>query len=130
MKDRIFVYGTLKKGFGNAQWFLSDSQFLGNATVKGQLLNIVGSFPGLIGSDDQKSMVHGEVYLVDNPTLARLDHLENEGILYHRKSTIAQMTTNCKGDDYQGQKAKVVWTYFWGKSQSQNFPIITSGNWE
>lgn len=125
MVHRVFVYGTLKQGFSNGH-FLEDCLFLGNASIKGQLLDI-GHFPGLVGSDDWKSRVWGEVYLVTHDILAQLDRLEGEGSLYLRKSVIVRMETNCKGKPYLGQKAKLVWAYFWGSHT--DYAVIESGNW-
>lgn len=119
----VFVYGTLKRGHYNHN-HLEKSLFLSNAQVKGELLDI-GPFPGLLGKKNDNSkpkFVQGEVYLVDNETLARLDKLEGEGSLYHRKSTIA----HCG----QHRTARVfsVWAYYWGSHT--DYPVIESGEWE
>lgn len=119
----VFVYGSLKQGFHNHH-HLEKSLFLGNGQVKGELLDIRprGDFPALLGKkndDSNPTWVHGEVYIVDNKTLAQLDILEGEGQLYDRKPTIAQL----------GERRVAVWAYFWGSKQSQNFPIIESGYW-
>lgn len=121
----IFVYGTLKQGEGNHR-YLENSIFLGNAQVKGELLDI-GPFPALLGKKDDISKptwVQGEVYLVDNQTLARLDRLESEGSLYHRKSTIAHF-----GQHRTDRMAQTlaVWSYFWGSHT--DYAVIKSGNW-
>jgi gamma-glutamylcyclotransferase (GGCT)/AIG2-like uncharacterized protein YtfP len=42
-----------------------------------------GSFPGVIDGGDQS--IWGEIYNVDNHTLAQLDHLEGNGMLYQRR---------------------------------------------
>jgi gamma-glutamylcyclotransferase (GGCT)/AIG2-like uncharacterized protein YtfP len=132
----VFVYGTLKKSFPNDH-YLTDSIFLGKATIQGQLLNI-GPFPGLIGTGSKKDRVQGEIYIVDNETLARLDRLEGEGSLYLRKSVIAEQevapifctgpgSSNCKGHEWQGDRRIAVWTYFW--NGSKDLPVIESGYW-
>lgn len=117
----VFVYGTLKKGHRNHQ-ILENSDFIGNATVKGILLDI-GPFPALLPKKEgDNSRVTGEVYLVDEATLTRLDQLEREGEMYHRKSTRAIYS------DMDYHLSKVCHTYFWGLNQ--DYTVIESGNWE
>lgn len=128
----VFVYGSLKQGFHNHH-HLEKSLFLGNAQVKGELLDIRprGDFPALLGKKNDASKptwVQGEVYIVDNDTLAQLDILEGEGQLYDRKPTIAQMDV-LEGEGHEWERRLAVWAYFWGSKQSQNFPIIESGYW-
>ncbi len=88
---KVFVYGTLMSGMG-ASDFMPKDGFIGNATIKGKLYHL-GGFPGVkLEGDD---VVHGEVYEVDNATLAMLDGYEGyykddpEGSLYLRKTTQA-----------------------------------------
>lgn len=118
----VFVYGTLKQGHYNHS-HLENSLFLGNAQVKGELLDI-GPFPALLGkeNDDSKpTWVQGEVFLVDNDTLARLDRLEGEGSLYHRKPTIAHFGT------HRTTRSLAVQAYFWGSHT--DYAVIPSGYW-
>lgn len=79
----VFVYGTLKEGFGNNQ-LLTTSRKLGNAvTVDNFILTNVG-FPYMIIPDEvtgsekpQERPVLGEVYEVtDEAVMASLDRLE------------------------------------------------------
>jgi gamma-glutamylcyclotransferase (GGCT)/AIG2-like uncharacterized protein YtfP len=82
-RHRVFVYGTLKKGIHNHR-LLENAEFIGRAyTVDGFKMYSVG-FPVIRFSDDGDP-VYGEVYDVDDETLKRLDHLENEGVMYNRK---------------------------------------------
>jgi len=116
----VFVYGTLKKGYPNHR-YLENSDFMGNATINGTLLDI-GSFPALLPKKEgDNSQVIGEVYGIDNETLANLDSLEGEGIMYHRKSTGVIFTGPCY------HLSKVCHTYFWGLSQ--DYEVIASGEW-
>ena len=77
MSDLVFVYGTLKKGYGNHH-LLKNAEFVGDATVKGTLY--VEGLPMYRSEGD--GVVHGELYQVDNVTLGALDMLEG-----YRKST-------------------------------------------
>jgi gamma-glutamylcyclotransferase (GGCT)/AIG2-like uncharacterized protein YtfP len=96
-KHRVFVYGTLKRGIHNHR-LLEKSQFIGEAfTVEKFRMYNVG-FPIIHESDhpDAKS-VFGEVYDVDDETLARLDSLEAEGKMYDRKAVTVYLTSGPPG---------------------------------
>jgi len=81
----VFVYGSLKQGFGNHR-LLSFSQFLGEATTKDSHFSMIslGGFPGVF--DDGESRISGEVYRVNDSTLRNLDGLESEGSFYSRRT--------------------------------------------
>jgi gamma-glutamylcyclotransferase (GGCT)/AIG2-like uncharacterized protein YtfP len=67
----VFVYGTLKKGYGN-NFYLNNSTFLGTGTVKGELYKS-GHLPYLVeGKDDIK----GEAYIVPIEDYAYIRSLE------------------------------------------------------
>ena len=90
MTHRVFVYGTLKRGYPNNP-LLEGSEFLGEAVtvltykaVNVPILNMVWtSFP-VVMPDPSGKPVAGELYTVDDATLARLDQLEREGRSYDR----------------------------------------------
>jgi gamma-glutamylcyclotransferase (GGCT)/AIG2-like uncharacterized protein YtfP len=74
----VFVYGTLKRGYGN-HGILSDAIFLGKATTKkkwAMIDNANGSFPYMLEENEKGYHVEGEVYLVDDSELQNLDFLE------------------------------------------------------
>lgn len=71
MSHLVFVYGTLKKGFHN-HGLLEESEYEGPGKVPGHLY-VVG-LPYYKKADD--GVVYGELYRVDDNTLARLDRLE------------------------------------------------------
>ena len=84
-KTKVFVYGTLKKGYGN-HYLLADSKFVGEATSVSKWLMIGKDmpFPYLLNRDNTKGKhIKGEVYEVDSNTLKRLDALE--GVPTHYK---------------------------------------------
>ena len=70
----IFVYGTLKKGFYNHKYFLKDARFIGPAKAVGFQIFSLGSFPGM----DRKggSIVHGEIYEVEDNIFQAISHME------------------------------------------------------
>lgn len=81
----VFTYGTLKKGHGNHR-LLTGSHFVSEAETRHRfkMYDVVG-FPVLIGPTVDGHRVRGEVYLVDDKTMAQLDRLESAGRVYDRK---------------------------------------------
>jgi gamma-glutamylcyclotransferase (GGCT)/AIG2-like uncharacterized protein YtfP len=69
MRDLLFVYGTLMRGFDNpmAQLLTRSADYLGPVTCRGRLYR-VKHYPGLVLSDAADDFVHGELY--------RLRHVE------------------------------------------------------
>lgn len=89
MKTLVFVYGTLKRGYGNHH-ILKNAKFVskGETVAKCRLFN--AGFPVLrrrLNRDGKwNAPVRGEVFIVtDADTMARLDALESEGRMYHRR---------------------------------------------
>jgi gamma-glutamylcyclotransferase (GGCT)/AIG2-like uncharacterized protein YtfP len=82
MMHRVFVYGTLLAGESNHH-VLGGAEFLGRArTAPAFELYTFGPYPGLVAGGQTR--VVGEVYAVDDETLARLDWLEGYPHLYDR----------------------------------------------
>ena len=63
---RVFVYGTLKRGFRWHDSFMTNCTFLRSTIIKGfKLHNYVnGSYPIMVQSDNPLDAVYGEVYSV------------------------------------------------------------------
>lgn len=95
MSHLVFVYGSLKKGFHNHRLVKRADLDLGAATTAQSYLMLGGfSFPFLIDPatlarktdlSDVIGRVRGEVYEVDDATLARLDLLEGHPEFYKRE---------------------------------------------
>jgi gamma-glutamylaminecyclotransferase len=90
MTHRVFVYGTLKRGYPNNP-MLEGCEFLGEAVtvltykaVTVPAYKMVGTGFPVIMPDPSGKPVAGELYTVDDATLARLDQLEREGRSYDR----------------------------------------------
>ncbi|MEN1760525.1 gamma-glutamylcyclotransferase family protein [Anoxynatronum sibiricum] len=81
MEVQVFVYGTLMQRQSNHH-YLSNSQRLGEGIVQGYQLYHLGAYPGMVPSAG--SEVKGEVYRINETTLAQLDELEDEGGEYRR----------------------------------------------
>lgn len=105
----VFVYGTLKYGHGNWSWALSDEDYLGPRTTSEEfVLGDMGfpfAFPkgaleGLDVDEELFKPVLGDLFEVSSmTTMNKLDSLESEGSLYHRK--LAQLTDGTTAWMYQ-----------------------------
>lgn len=110
----MFVYGTLLEGQPNHR-FLARARLLGEAMTKAEFeLRDLGSYPALVPGGEQA--VRGEVYEVDEPTLASLDRLEGHPRFY-RRSCVALA---------DGAMAE---TYLLSPHQVGGRPVIASGCW-
>ena len=72
ISDRLFVYGTLMRGFDHPMAKLPSrsADFLGDARCRGRLY-LVKHYPGLVLSDDPADIVFGEVYRLRVPRRTR-----------------------------------------------------------
>src|ERR1700687_2525144 len=68
MQERLFVYGTLMRGFDHpmAQLLSRSADFIGEARCQGRLY-LVKHYPGLVLSDDPADVVFGELYRLRAP---------------------------------------------------------------
>jgi gamma-glutamylcyclotransferase (GGCT)/AIG2-like uncharacterized protein YtfP len=83
---RIFIYGTLKKGFSNSS-LLNSSEYLGeDITVQRYPIFIDPSFgfPYLLSEEGRGKFIKGEVYDVTDDTLKAMDIFEGSPDLYKR----------------------------------------------
>lgn len=82
-KHLIFVYGTLKRGWGN-NVIIRDQRFLGEAftLVPNFRMYSLGGYPGVVAGDRQ---IKGEVWEVDDNAFNRCDRLEGNPEFYKRE---------------------------------------------
>lgn len=113
-EHRIFVYGTLRRGESNAH-LMDGARFVRDAqTPPAFTLFALDGHPGM--GPDGHDAVHGEVYDVDELTLARLDRLEAHPTWYERLPiTLAD--------------GEVVETYILPPRFTAGCPVISSGDW-
>ena len=79
---RLFVYGTLKRGFRNA-FYLKDADYLGDfTTCTDYSMYDFGGYPAV--SQESGSAIAGEVYELSPENLAATDRLEWYPDLYQR----------------------------------------------
>jgi len=93
----VFVYGTLKEGYGN-NYLLSSSEKVSSGVMEGYKLYDCG-FPIAVKSDGD--FISGEVYDIgdDAMVLNRLDRLESEGSMYNRVDNFGT-SLYVGGEDY------------------------------
>lgn len=93
-----FVYGTLMSGYGNHR-LLQDSTFYApGITVDQYNFFTLGPFPAVQKSEtaDDQHRVEGELYQINDRTLARLDQLESNGSLYLRRRRAIEVFLEAK----------------------------------
>lgn len=122
---RIFVYGTLLAGFGNHRLISQQGgQFVGEAVLPGFELFSFGGFPGIRRTDREGSVVHGEVWNVED--IAPLDRLEGHPNFYLRTPVDVVEAP----DGYPYHEGAMVWeveTYV--PTGQYSYPTIASGSW-
>ncbi len=83
---RVAVYGTLKRGQRNHDWYLAGSEFLGSGTTARPFQMYCVGFPVVVpGPNGRRIAV--EIYEVSKSVKERLDRLEGNGRMYERKRT-------------------------------------------
>jgi gamma-glutamylcyclotransferase (GGCT)/AIG2-like uncharacterized protein YtfP len=125
ISDRLFVYGTLMRGFDHpmAQLLSRSADFLGQARCRGRLY-LIKHYPGLVLSDDPADVVFGELYRLRAPQelLREFDMYEACGEGFAQPTEyIRQMLPVTQND--QTEKA---WTYLYNWPVAQ-LPRIASG---
>jgi len=119
----IFVYGTLLKGEPNHR-VLGKSEFVRTGVTQPifQLVSM-GGFPAMVYDPVLgNTAVKGEVYAVDQQTLARLDMLEGHPTMYVRSRIYLAREPGAKHQ-------LVVYTYLMRPHQIDGRPEIESGGW-
>lgn len=81
--ELVFVYGSLKRGFGN-NGVIANQQFVGEAVTEDSVWSMVslGGFPGVINGNKK---ISGEVWSVNERGMRGLDALEGNGHFYTRE---------------------------------------------
>ena len=124
--DRLFVYGTLMRGFDHpmARLLSANADFMGEAKCRGRLY-LVKHYPGLVLSDDPADIVFGELYRLRerDAMLREFDIYEacGEGFAppteYSRKMLQVTLDNGAVSE---------VWTYLYNWPVTQ-LPRIASG---
>jgi gamma-glutamylcyclotransferase (GGCT)/AIG2-like uncharacterized protein YtfP len=117
ISDRLFVYGTLMRGYVHpmARLLSANADFLAEATCRGRLYR-VKHYPGLVLSDDADEIVHGELYRLRAPQdlLREFDMYEACGEGFPEPTQyVRQMLAVTLADGSAGE----AWTYIY------NWPV-------
>ena len=96
---RVFVYGTLKRGYRNHH-LLAHSVLIGRAYTASPYCMLDGEYPVLRDLGEDLSPVAGEIYEVDPQTLSALDELEGvaEGLYDRVEIDVVQIAEGRQGE--------------------------------
>ena len=126
MQDRLFVYGTLMRGFDHpmAQLLSRSADFIGEARCQGRLY-LVKHYPGLVLSDDPNDVVFGELYRLYQPRelLREFDMYEACGEGFVEPTEYVRRLLTVTRD---GQTPDETWTYVYNWPVAR-LPRIASG---
>ena len=78
-----FVYGTLMKG-ERAEHLLVEATYVGSCQLRDYAMYHLGTYPGIKPCAGE--VVLGELYLVNDQMVEKLDQYEDEGTLYDRRT--------------------------------------------
>ena len=128
--DRLFVYGTLMRGFDHpmARLLAANAEFVGEARCRGRLY-LVKHYPGLVLSDDPADVVHGEVYRLRAPDvlLREFDIYEACGEGFAPPTEyLREMLQVALADGAASEAGTQAWTYVYNWPVA-NLPRIASG---
>ena len=115
--DRLFVYGTLMRGFDHpmAQLLSRSADFVGEARCRGRLYR-VKHYPGLLLSEDPGDVVFGELYRLRQPDemLREFDMYEACGEGFPEPTEYIRQMLSVTRD---GEAAAQAWSYIY------NWPV-------
>jgi gamma-glutamylcyclotransferase (GGCT)/AIG2-like uncharacterized protein YtfP len=126
ISDRLFVYGTLMRGFDHpmAKLLSRSADFLGAARCRGRLY-LVKHYPGLVLSDDPNEVVFGELYRLRarDALLREFDMYEACGEGFPEPTEYVREMLQVAFDDGTTSEA---WTYVYNWPVTR-LPRIASG---
>jgi gamma-glutamylcyclotransferase (GGCT)/AIG2-like uncharacterized protein YtfP len=126
ISDRLFVYGTLMRGFDHpmAQLLSRSADYLGPATCRGRLY-LIKHYPGLVLSDDPTDVVFGELYRLRDrdALLGEFDMYEACGAGFPEPTEYLRQMLRVTREDGSASKA---WTYIYNWPVA-GLPHIASG---
>lgn len=139
MSELLFVYGTLKQGFGNNRVMraskdadgkaIGDSVFLCEASLPGYEMYSLGGFPAIVPTEDKNSVVIGELWRVVSANQWRnIDALEgcrnggiDEGNMYNR------IKVKVMSKELESIQWNEAYTYVWNGGRLGS--LVPSGKW-
>src|SRR6202051_3950785 len=113
ISDRLFVYGTLMRGFDHpmAKLLSRSAALIGEARCRGRLYR-VKHYPGLVWSDDANDVVFGELYRLHAPgeLLREFDMYEACGEGFAAPTEYGRQVLSVTSADGAASEA---WTYLY-----------------
>ena len=126
ISDRLFVYGTLMRGFDHpmAQLLSRSADFIGEARCQGRLY-LVKHYPGLVLSDHPADVVFGELYRLRAPDelLLEFDMYEACGEGFAEPTEYVRQMLPVTSE---GRSVDEAWTYIYNWPVA-HLPRIVSG---
>lgn len=123
----VFVYGSLTSKFWNHH-ILKDCNALSlGKGFTGGVLHSLGRIPGYRRSDNPRAVVTGELYLVDDVCLARLDRLEGYRQDAPETSMYNRIVTECVLIDHNTTETAFIYEY---NGNIDDAAVVISGNWK
>lgn len=126
ISDRLFVYGTLMRGFDHpmAKLLSRSADFIGEARCRGRLY-LVKHYPGLVLSDDPADVAFGELYRLRAPDelLREFDMYEACGEGFAEPTEYVRQMAPVTLD---GGAVCEAWTYIYNRPVA-HLPRIASG---
>src|ERR1700704_2731423 len=126
ISDRLFVYGTLMRGFDHpmAKLLSRSADFVGEARCQGRLY-LVKHYPGLVLSDDADDIVFGGLYRLRAPDelLREFDMYEACGEGFIEPTEYVRRMLSVTRD---GGAVSEAWTYIYNWPVTR-LPRIASG---
>ena len=124
--DRLFVYGTLMRGFDHpmAKLLSRSADFIGEARCQGRLY-LVKHYPGLVLSDHPADVVFGELYRLRAPDelLREFDMYEACGEGFAEPTEYVRQMLPVTSE---GRSVDEAWTYIYNWPVA-HLPRIVSG---
>jgi gamma-glutamylcyclotransferase (GGCT)/AIG2-like uncharacterized protein YtfP len=124
--DRLFVYGTLMRGFDHpmAKLLSANADFIGQARCRGRLY-LIKHYPGLVLSDDPADIVFGELFRLRerDAMLHEFDMYEACGENFPQPTEYVRQMLPLALDDGSATEA---WTYIYNWPVTK-LPRIASG---
>jgi gamma-glutamylcyclotransferase (GGCT)/AIG2-like uncharacterized protein YtfP len=118
MRERLFVYGTLRPGHAPREIadVVNTLDPIGQGTIRGHLYDL-GAYPGVV-LDRNAAEVHGEVFAVtDQAALARLDTYEGYFPRDHKASLFLRVNAEVTFAD--GAR-ELCWVYVYNREPPSN----------
>lgn len=132
-EHRVFVYGTLRQGESRRGALEESIEISKKAQLAGFKMYHLGGFPGIvrIKDDEKANPILGELYQINENTLAVLDRIEGHReedprSSFYRRTEVSVLVP--------GKDAKPTfiscWTYVFNDPRRiKNCPVIESGDW-